>query len=101
MVEMLRKRRNTCEGEKVLKVRACKKAPAEAHMKLTQRGRDEDDKDDSSRRETMIKRSLDEKKTEEETVLEEVMNDMVVEESYCSDRWRSICSFLLKVFEGQ
>ncbi|XP_028983579.1 fibroblast growth factor-binding protein 2 [Betta splendens] len=44
LVGKLKKRQNACEGEKVLKAKTCKKAPAEAHMKLAQRSGGEEGK---------------------------------------------------------
>ncbi|KTF90597.1 hypothetical protein cypCar_00041868 [Cyprinus carpio] len=41
VVSKLKKRKNACEGEKVLKTRLCKKAPSASHMKLTERSREE------------------------------------------------------------
>ncbi|XP_058507973.1 fibroblast growth factor-binding protein 1 [Solea solea] len=82
LVSKLKKRPNACEGEKVLKAQTCKKAPAEAHMKLVQRSGD-------------VQRTKG--KTRMRT---DVMNDMQQQESYCSDKWKSICSFFLVFFEG-
>ncbi|KAG7231935.1 hypothetical protein INR49_010078 [Caranx melampygus] len=44
LVGKLKKRQNACEGEKVLKAKTCKKAPAEAHMKLATRSGEDDRK---------------------------------------------------------
>jgi len=44
LVGKLKKRGNACEGEKVLKAKTCKKAPAEAHMKLAERSGEEEKK---------------------------------------------------------
>ncbi|KAM6956578.1 fibroblast growth factor-binding protein 3 [Aplochiton taeniatus] len=41
LVGKLKKRRNACEGERVIKTKMCKKAPSEAHMKLSQRSGEE------------------------------------------------------------
>ncbi|XP_035462866.2 fibroblast growth factor-binding protein 2 [Scophthalmus maximus] len=123
LVGKLKKRQNACDGEKVLKAKTCKKAPAEAHMKLAQRSGEEERKGgkeggkrkgasagkapDGGKAERKRKNEEEEeqerKKTREErTGFEEegVMNDMQPVERYCSEGWSSVCSFFVKFFEG-
>ncbi|AWP14627.1 putative fibroblast growth factor-binding protein 3 [Scophthalmus maximus] len=122
LVGKLKKRQNACDGEKVLKAKTCKKAPAEAHMKLAQRSGEEERKGgkeggkrkgasagkapDGGKAERKRKNEDEEeqerKKTREErTGFEEegVMNDMQPVERYCSEGWSSVCSFFVKFFE--
>ncbi|XP_042358663.1 fibroblast growth factor-binding protein 2 [Plectropomus leopardus] len=121
LVGKLKKRQNACDGEKVLKAKTCKKAPAEAHMKLAQRSGEEERKggkeggkkrgpattksSDGGRAERKKKKEEEEeekKKREERTGFEDegVMNDMAPVQSYCSEGWHSVCSFFVKFFEG-
>lgn len=95
LVGKLKKRQNACEGEKVLKAKTCKKATAEAHMKLAQHSGDEVTKGGKK------KRPQKKKDEEERTGFEDgVMNDMAPVQSYCSEGWSSICSFFVTFFEG-
>lgn len=118
----LKKRQNACEGEKVLKAKTCKKAPAEAHMKLAQRNGEEERKGGKEggkkkvapaskssdggkaerRKKTEGEVDEEKKKREERTGFEEegVMNDMEPAQTYCSEGWHSVCSFFVKFFEG-
>lgn len=113
----LKKRQNACEGEKVLKAKTCKKAPAEAHMKLAQHSAEEEKKvgkkkgaagknSDAGKTERKKKKeeegSLEVKKREERTGFDEdgVVNDMEPVQSYCSEGWHSVCSFFVSFFEG-
>ncbi|XP_028279467.1 fibroblast growth factor-binding protein 2 [Parambassis ranga] len=119
LVGKLKKRQNACEGEKVLKAKTCKKAPAEAHMKLAQRSGEEEKKggkkkvaveagksSDGGKAEKKKKKEEDEeeekKKRLERTGFEEdgVVNDMEPVQSYCSEGWHSVCSFFVSFFEG-
>ncbi|XP_034754046.1 fibroblast growth factor-binding protein 2 [Etheostoma cragini] len=125
LVGKLKKRQNACEGEKVLKAKTCKKAPAEAHMKLGQRSEQEERKgakegskkrgpeaskgSDAGKAERRKKKEEEDeeekkkKKREERTVFEDeegVVNDMAPAQSYCSEGWHSVCSFFVKFFEG-
>ncbi|XP_023150492.2 fibroblast growth factor-binding protein 2 [Amphiprion ocellaris] len=121
LVGKLKKRQNACEGEKVLKAKTCKKAPAEAHMKLAQRSGEDERKagkeggkkkgvaggksSDGGKVEKKKKKVEDEEdeKMEDRTGLEDdegVMNDMEPVQSYCSEGWHSVCSFFVKFFEG-
>ncbi|XP_034463714.1 fibroblast growth factor-binding protein 2 isoform X2 [Hippoglossus hippoglossus] len=120
LVGKLKKRQNACDGEKVLKAKTCKKAPAEAHMKLAQHSGEEERKggkeggkkkgasagknQDGGKTERKKKNEEEEeeKKREERTGFEEegVMNDMQPLQSYCSEGWNSVCSFFVKFFEG-
>lgn len=104
----LKKRLNACEGQKVLKARTCKKAPAEAHMKLAQH---------SGGRKTEGEKKKKKKVEEEEEESRhsragwagpeedagdgtEMMSDAAPVESYCSEGWSSVCSFFVRFFEG-
>ncbi|KAM9365011.1 fibroblast growth factor-binding protein 3 [Pholidichthys leucotaenia] len=123
LVGKLKKRQNACEGEKVLKAKTCKKAPAEAHMKLaTRSGTEEEERKrkggkEGGRKEgggrgggrakvekgkTKKGEEEDEKKKErtgsEEEEEEGMMNDM--EQNYCSEGWSSVCSFFVNFFHG-
>uniref|UniRef100_A0A1A8HJ36 Fibroblast growth factor binding protein 3 n=1 Tax=Nothobranchius korthausae TaxID=1143690 RepID=A0A1A8HJ36_9TELE len=121
LVGKLKKRENACEGEKVLKAKTCKKAPAEAHMKLAQRSGEEDKKggkeggkkkaasggksSDGGKVEKRKKERDNEeekKKREERTESEDegMVNDMAPVQTYCSEGWHSVCSFFVKFFEG-
>ncbi|KAK2824676.1 hypothetical protein Q5P01_021851 [Channa striata] len=121
LVGKLKKRQNACEGEKVLKAKTCKKAPAEAHMKLAQRSGDEDRKggkeggkkkvaaasksSDGGKAERRKKKEEEEeekKKAEEMAGFHEegYVNDMEPVQSYCSEGWHAVCSFFVKFFEG-
>ncbi|KAL6102134.1 fgfbp3 [Pungitius sinensis] len=122
LVGKLKKRQNACEGEKVLKAKTCKKAPAEAHMKLAQRSGDEERKGGKKRAPPAAKGSdagkaqrrknreeeeegVEKKKKEEEEDWmgfdeEGVVNDMAPVQTYCNGGWHSVCSFFVKFFEG-
>lgn len=111
LVGKLKKRKNACEGEKVLKAKSCKKAPTEAHMKLAQRSGDEARKGGKKRgpapgkgsagARTDRRRKEEEEKREEPGFVEDgVVNDMEPVQSYCSEGWHSVCSFFVKFFEG-
>lgn len=115
LVGKLKKRENACEGQKVLKAKTCKKAPAEAHMKLVQcngekrnggkKGVDGGKIPDGGKVE---KRKKKEKSDEEKKMREErpdsedegMVNDMPSVQTYCSKGWHSVCSFFVKIFEG-
>lgn len=117
LVGKLKKRQNACEGEKVLKAKTCKKAPAEAHMKLAQHS-GEDDKKAGKKKGVAARKNSDggkadrkkkeedeeeeKKKREERTGFDEegVVNDMEPVQSYCSQGWHSVCSFFVRFFEG-
>lgn len=110
----LKKRQNACEGEKVLKAKTCKKAPAEAHMKLAQRSGEEERKGGKEGGKKKVspagksseggkaerRKKKEEEKAEEVAASEEegYVNDM--EQSYCSEGWHAVCSFFVKFFEG-
>ncbi|KAA8583478.1 hypothetical protein FQN60_014686, partial [Etheostoma spectabile] len=125
LVGKLKKRQNACEGEKVLKAKTCKKAPAEAHMKLVQWSKEEERKgaregskkrgpeaskgSDAGKAERRKKKEEEDeeekkkKKREERTGFEDeegMVNDMAPAQSYCSEGWHSVCSFFVKFFEG-
>ncbi|KAM7385203.1 hypothetical protein PAMP_001298 [Pampus punctatissimus] len=122
LVGKLKKRQNACGGEKVLKAKTCKKAPAEAHMKLAQRSDEEEKKGGkeggkkrgplagknseggkADRRKKKEEEDEEQKKKREERTgfeQEGVLNDMEPVQSYCSEGWNSVCSFFVKFFEG-
>ncbi|XP_037543021.1 fibroblast growth factor-binding protein 2 [Nematolebias whitei] len=119
LVGKLKKRENACEGEKVLKAKTCKKAPAEAHMKLAQcngekrNGGKEGGKksvdggkisDGGKVEKRKKKEKIDEEKKKREERLdsedEGMVNDMPPVQTYCSEGWHSVCSFFVKFFEG-
>lgn len=98
LVGKLKKRLNACEGEKVLKARTCKKAPAEAHMKLAQRS---GSGSHGKRKEEGLQRSrAGWAEPEEDAGGVTMMSDAVPVESYCSEGWSSVCSFFIRFFEG-
>uniref|UniRef100_A0A3B4AVX9 Uncharacterized protein n=1 Tax=Periophthalmus magnuspinnatus TaxID=409849 RepID=A0A3B4AVX9_9GOBI len=119
LVGKLKKRQNACEGEKVLKAKTCKKAPAEAHMKLAQHSTEEERK--AGKKKGGATKSTESGKTERRKKKEEggvgseevrssaersdlheegMLNDMAPVQSYCGDGWHSVCSFFVKFFEG-
>ncbi|XP_051579520.1 fibroblast growth factor-binding protein 1-like [Myxocyprinus asiaticus] len=116
VVSKLKKRKNACEGEKVLKTRLCKKAPSASHMKLTERSGEETTTHVSEGMREDIKRKTDAparkgkevekekeeevKKEEDEGVLNDGFSDMEPALSYCGEGWHSICSFFVKFFDG-
>ncbi|XP_015249680.1 PREDICTED: fibroblast growth factor-binding protein 3 [Cyprinodon variegatus] len=121
LVGKLKKRENACEGEKVLKAKTCKKAPAEAHMKLAHRSGDEEkngrkeggkkkgeagakssDGGKVEKRRKKVKEDEEEKKKREERTDDDegMVNDMEPVQTYCSEGWHSVCSFFVKFFEG-
>ncbi|KAM3606028.1 uncharacterized protein V6R79_009560 [Siganus canaliculatus] len=112
LVGKLKKRQNACDGEKVLKAKTCKKAPAEAHMKLAQRGGaggEEEEEVEAERKAGGKKRGKEEKRRKKEEEEEKrsaeeeeegLLNDMEPVQSYCSEGWHSVCAFFLKFFEG-
>ncbi|KAM8859113.1 fibroblast growth factor-binding protein 3 [Spinachia spinachia] len=117
LVGKLKKRQNACEGEKVLKAKTCKKAAAEAHMKLAQRSGDEErrggkkrappagkssDAGKAERRKNKEEEEEEEKKKEDWMGFDEegVVNDMAPVQTYCNGGWHSVCSFFVKFFEG-
>lgn len=115
LVGKLKKRQNACEGEKVLKAKTCKKAPAEAHMKLAQRSGDEERKggkkrappagkaSDGGKAERRKNKEQEEEKKKEDWMgfdEEGVVNDMAPVQTYCNGGWHSVCSFFVKFFEG-
>uniref|UniRef100_A0A8C6SKS1 Fibroblast growth factor binding protein 3 n=1 Tax=Neogobius melanostomus TaxID=47308 RepID=A0A8C6SKS1_9GOBI len=105
MVGKLKKRQNACEGEKVLKAKTCKKAPAEAHLKLALSSAEEERKTAKKRegrKEGVDKGAEELDGPEERTGLHEegVLNDMAPVQSYCGEGWHSVCSFFVRFFEG-
>ncbi|XP_068597839.1 fibroblast growth factor-binding protein 1 [Brachionichthys hirsutus] len=88
LVGKVKKRSNACKGEKVLKAKVCKGAAPEAHMKLAQRSREEERKRGNKGGETVGER---ERRSQEEEG---------VAQSYCSEGWNSLCSFIVNIFEG-
>ncbi|XP_016377689.1 fibroblast growth factor-binding protein 1-like [Sinocyclocheilus rhinocerous] len=119
VVSKLKKRKNACEGEKVLKTRLCKKAPSASHMKLTERSGEETTTQmskgmpEESKRKTeaptrkvkeVQKEKEEEVKKEEDEGFGEVVNDgfsdMEPAVSYCGEGWHSVCNFFTKFFDG-
>ncbi|XP_030643344.1 fibroblast growth factor-binding protein 1 [Chanos chanos] len=121
VVGKLKKRGNACEGERVLKTRLCKKAPAESHMKLTERtgeetttGLSERMKEEKKKKETaaptMNDKEMEEAKKEgKETApvpeardgeVNDGFSDMEPAENYCGEGWHSICRFFVRFFDG-
>uniref|UniRef100_A0A8C1FZF7 Fibroblast growth factor binding protein 3 n=1 Tax=Cyprinus carpio TaxID=7962 RepID=A0A8C1FZF7_CYPCA len=119
VVSKLKKRKNACEGEKVLKTRLCKKAPSTSHMKLTERsgeettthmskGMQEETKrktEAPTRKEKEVQKEKEEEvKKEEDEGFGEVMNDGFSDTepavSYCGEGWHSVCNFFVKFFDG-
>ncbi|XP_026135868.1 fibroblast growth factor-binding protein 1-like [Carassius auratus] len=122
VVSKLKKRKNACEGEKVLKTRLCKKAPSASHMKLTERSGEETTTHmskgmpEESKRKTeaptkKVKEVQKDKEEEKEEVKKEedegfgeVMNDgfsdMEPAVSYCGEGWSSVCNFFAKFFNA-
>lgn len=105
LVGKLKKRLNACEGQKVLKARTCKKAPAEAHMKLAQHsgGKKTEEEKKRKKKEEESQHSRagwagPEKDAGDKT---EMMSDAAPVESYCSEGWSSVCSFFVRFFDGQ
>ncbi|XP_051502508.1 fibroblast growth factor-binding protein 1-like [Myxocyprinus asiaticus] len=115
VVSKLKKRKNACEGEKVLKTRLCKKTPNASHMKLTERSVEETTTHvskgmrEENKRKTDVptrkgkeveKENEEEVKTEEdEGVVNDRFSDMEPATSYCGEGWHSICSFFVKFFD--
>ncbi|KAG5831454.1 hypothetical protein ANANG_G00303890 [Anguilla anguilla] len=123
VVGKLKKRRNVCDGEKVLKTRVCKKAPAESHMRLAEEERAEEATQAQAKEEKKKRgKGGGEKKAagsegagkEEEkpaaaaAALDGVafgeVNDGSMEtepaETYCAEGWQSFCSFFVKFVDG-
>uniref|UniRef100_A0A3B1IIL0 Fibroblast growth factor binding protein 3 n=1 Tax=Astyanax mexicanus TaxID=7994 RepID=A0A3B1IIL0_ASTMX len=109
VVGKLKKRSNACEGEKVLKTRLCKKAPAAAHMKMVERKGDGQN-EGGKKKGAGNKEGEKEKQPREETREEEPMlgdsdsygmaADADVAESYCGEGWNSVCRFFSKLLDG-
>ncbi|KAM3862854.1 fibroblast growth factor-binding protein 2 [Diretmus argenteus] len=111
LVGKLKKRQNACDGEKVLKAKTCKRAAAEAHMKLAQRGGEErkgggkkksSDGGKAERKKKEEEEEEEKRKRDGRTGLGEdgVVNDVEPVQSYCAEGWRSVCTFFVKFFEG-
>lgn len=103
LVGKLKKRLNACEGEKVLKARTCKKAPAEAHMKLAQHSggkKKEEKKNKRKGEEPRHSRAGWAEPEENAGGGTKMMSDAAPVESYCSEGWSSVCSFFVRFFEG-
>ncbi|XP_053731963.1 fibroblast growth factor-binding protein 2 isoform X2 [Synchiropus splendidus] len=103
LVGKLKKKQNACDGEKILKAKTCKKAPAEAHMKLAQHSGEEEKK---AGKRKGASRSGEEKRRKKDGQLERapeaehgLMSDAPAQ-SYCGQGWNSLCSFFAKIFEG-
>ncbi|XP_067311678.1 fibroblast growth factor-binding protein 1 [Pseudorasbora parva] len=115
VVSKLKKRKNACDGENVLKTRLCKKAPSASHMKLTERSGEEtttQGMQEESKRKTeapVRKEKKVQKEKQEEVKKEEdeefgVLNDEVSDTqpavSYCGEGWHSVCRFFVKFFDA-
>lgn len=115
VVSKLKKRKNACEGEKVLKTRLCKRAPSASHMKLTERsgeettthiseGTQEESKHKTEAPVRKEKEKEEDVKKEEDEGFGEVLNDGISDMgpavSYCGEGWHSVCSFFVKFFDG-
>ncbi|TRY99608.1 hypothetical protein DNTS_007919 [Danionella cerebrum] len=115
VVRQLKKRRNACEGEKVLKTRLCKKEPAASHMKLTEKSGEETATDVSegmqeegkmktevsTKKVKAVGREKEEemKKEDEDGVQNDEFSDMMPTVSYCREGWGSFCNFLVQFFK--
>ncbi|XP_036381522.1 fibroblast growth factor-binding protein 3 [Megalops cyprinoides] len=106
VVGKLKKKRNACEGEKVLKTRTCKKAPVEAHLTL-----EESAVEDRGKERLEMKPLADPGPREKEKVSLAEERDRLGEvndgsqameplENYCAEGWHSVCSFFVKFFDG-
>ncbi|KAJ8418239.1 hypothetical protein AAFF_G00139480 [Aldrovandia affinis] len=112
VVGKLKKKRNVCDGEKVLKTRVCKKAPVESHMRLTEKSGEEEggeerenSKGGSKKQEAEREGGEKERKpAEEERDGFREVNDgnmeMAPVENYCAEGWQSFCSFFVKFIDG-
>ncbi|XP_066549732.1 fibroblast growth factor-binding protein 2 [Amia ocellicauda] len=116
VVSKLKKKKNACEGDKILKTRICKKAPIESHMKLTGKSgadRKVEEKENAraggKKKETTTqlndrkrekKPSTSEKDDFGEVNDENLESEMEPVENYCADGWHSVCSFFVKFFDG-
>uniref|UniRef100_A0A672F6D0 Fibroblast growth factor binding protein 3 n=1 Tax=Salarias fasciatus TaxID=181472 RepID=A0A672F6D0_SALFA len=116
LVGKLKKRQHACDGEKVLKAKTCKKAPAEAHMKLAQRSGEDERRAGKKkagggggagkaekRKKQEEEEQEEKKKLEDRTGFEDeegLLNDMAPVQSYCGEGWHSVCSFFVRFFEG-
>uniref|UniRef100_A0A8C5H9I7 Fibroblast growth factor-binding protein 1-like n=2 Tax=Gouania willdenowi TaxID=441366 RepID=A0A8C5H9I7_GOUWI len=94
LVGKLKERLDVCRGEKILKAKTCKKAPPEAHMKLAESSRQEEEEEEKR------KRKEEEEERRRDSEEEGVLNDMEPLQSVCEEGWSSVCSFLLRVFQG-
>ncbi|CAN9500168.1 unnamed protein product [Ophioblennius macclurei] len=115
LVGKLKKRQHACDGEKVLKAKTCKKAPAEAHMKLVQRSGEDERRGGRKKagggggagkaeRRKKQEEEEEKKKTKERTGFDDeeegLLNDMAPVQNYCGEGWHSVCSFFVRFFEG-
>ncbi|MBN3284173.1 FGFP2 protein, partial [Polyodon spathula] len=115
VVGKVKKKKNACDGDRVLKTRICKKGPAESHMKLSEKSgpageAPEKGKGKGSRKKDSGPESSDKKKEKKPQELEKddfgEVNDGNSEsevepvENYCADNWHSVCSFFVKFFDG-
>lgn len=115
VVGKLKKRANACEGERVLKTRLCKKAPAAAHLKLVER-KGEGQNDGGKKKGAGNKEGEREKEKQAKGEMKEEepmqgdgedafgeMNDEPDTDpaaSYCGEGWNSICRFFTKLLDG-
>nr|XP_015201750.1 PREDICTED: fibroblast growth factor-binding protein 2-like [Lepisosteus oculatus] len=116
VVSKLKKKKNPCEGDKILKTRLCKKSPVESHMKLSEKSSADARAEDSAkgkgggRKKEAAPEVADRKKEKKPPVAEKEdfgeVNDENAEsemepvENYCADGWHSLCNFFVKLFDG-
>lgn len=99
LVGRLKRRQNACEGEKILRVKTCKKVTAEAHMRLTHRS-DEEVRISKKKR----PQRGGEGKVEVMTMSmseERAKTDLEPVQRFCSQGWSSVCSFFSLFFRLQ
>ncbi|KAG2463397.1 fibroblast growth factor-binding protein 2 [Polypterus senegalus] len=116
VVGRLKKKRNACDGDKILKTRMCKKAPDEAQMKLSQKSSPEESvpekvKIKGSSKKKEVTPEVSSKKKEKMAPIPEPqdlgeVNDDNTEsevepiENYCAEGWDSFCRIFVKLFNG-
>ncbi|XP_018616763.1 fibroblast growth factor-binding protein 2 [Scleropages formosus] len=106
VVRRLRRRSHACDGSKVLKVQACKLAPARSHMRQSARSRSESPTEEpgqelrGSGRKGGRTPAREKRPPEEERHTSVELSATEPEETYCAEGWSSVCSFFLKFFDG-
>uniref|UniRef100_A0A3P8XLA9 Fibroblast growth factor binding protein 3 n=1 Tax=Esox lucius TaxID=8010 RepID=A0A3P8XLA9_ESOLU len=105
LIGKLKKRRNACDGKKVLKTRNCK-APLKSHMKLKEKGKSTGNKDTVIKVPERVQKEGRKEKNEKRTQLSEEregireLNDTELVGSYCAEGWHSVCSFFVRFLLG-